>query len=49
MILIVVLFMIVVLVGIFVVIYIRKNISQANISKAEEEAKRILDESTKEC
>lgn len=38
----------VVLVGIFVVIYIRKNISQANISKAENEAKRILEESLKE-
>lgn len=38
----------VVLVGIFVVIYIRKNISQANISKAEKEAKRIIDESSKE-
>jgi len=41
--------LVVVLVGIFVVIYTRKNISQANISKAEEEAKRILDESTKDA
>jgi len=41
--------LVVVLVGIFVAIYIRKNISQANISKAEKEAKRILDESSKEA
>lgn len=41
--------LVVVLVGIFVVIYTRKNISQANISKAEKEAKRILDESEKEA
>ena len=41
--------LVVVLVGIFVVIYTRKNISQANISKAEEEAKRILDESAKDA
>jgi ribonuclease Y len=41
--------LVVVLVGIFVVIYIRKNISQANISKAENEAKRILEESLKEA
>ncbi len=41
--------LVVVLVGIFVVIYIRKNISQANISKAEKEAKKILDESVKEA
>ena len=40
---------IVVLVGVFVVIYTRKNISQANISKAEKEAKKILDESEKEA
>ncbi len=41
--------LIVVLVAIFVVIYFRKNISQANISKAEKEAKKILDESAKEA
>ncbi len=41
--------LVVVLVGIFVVIYFRKNISQANISKAQEEAKRILDESVKDA
>ena len=41
--------LVVVLVGIFVVIYIRKNISQANISKAEKEAKKILDESVKDA
>ncbi|GCD09575.1 MULTISPECIES: ribonuclease Y [Clostridium] len=40
--------LVVVLVGIFVVIYTRKNISQANISEAEKEAKKILDESSKE-
>ena len=34
---------------IFVVIYTRKNISQASISKAEKEAKKILDESEKEA
>ena len=39
----------VVLVGIFVVIYTRKNISQANISKAEKEAKKILDDSEKDA
>lgn len=48
MILVVCAILVVVLVGIFVVIYIRKNISQANISKAEKEAKKILDESSKE-
>ena len=31
------------------IIYIRKNKSQANISKAEEESKRILEESNKEA
>lgn len=41
--------LVVVLVAIFVVIYFRKNISQANISKAEKEAKRIVDESSKEA
>ncbi|MEG0772333.1 ribonuclease Y [Clostridium sp.] len=40
---------IVILIGIFVVIYTRKNISQANIVKSEEEAKRIIDESKKEA
>jgi ribonuclease Y len=40
---------IVISVVIFVVIYTRKNISQANISKAEKEAKKILDESEKEA
>ena len=34
---------------IFVVIYTRKNISQASISKAEKDAKKILDESEKEA
>lgn len=41
--------LVVVFVGIFVVIYSRKNRSQANISEAEKEAKRILDESSKEA
>lgn len=49
MILIVCAILIVVFVGIFVVIYSRKNRSQANISEAEKEAKRILDESSKEA
>ncbi|WP_298837596.1 Rnase Y domain-containing protein, partial [uncultured Clostridium sp.] len=40
---------IVVLVGIFVVIYTRKNISQANIAKSEKEAKKILDDSAKDA
>jgi ribonucrease Y len=40
---------IVILIGIFVVIYTRKNISQANIGKSEEEAKRIIEESKKEA
>ncbi len=39
----------VVLVGIFVVIYTRKNISQANISKSEEKSKRILEDALKEA
>jgi ribonucrease Y len=39
----------VILIGIFVVIYTRKNISQANIAKSEEEAKRIIEESKKEA
>lgn len=37
----------VVLLGIFVLIYTRKNISQANIAKAEEEAKRVIEEAQK--
>ena len=41
--------LIVVILGIFVVIYTRKNKSQANISMAEKEAKKILDESVKEA
>ena len=49
MILIVCAILVVVLVGIFVVVYVRKNKSQANISKAEKEAKKILDESSKEA
>jgi len=49
MILIVCSILVVVLVGIAVVIYFRKNISQANISKAEKEAKSIIDESSKEA
>ncbi|MFT5871623.1 MAG: ribonuclease Y [Clostridium sp.] len=40
---------VIVLVGIFVAIYWRKNISQANISGAEKEAKKILDESVKDA
>ena len=49
MILVVCAILVVVLVGIFVVIYFRKNISQANISKAEKEAKKILDDSVKDA
>ena len=41
--------MLVILIGIFVVIYTRKNISQANISKSEEEAKRITEEAKKDA
>jgi len=41
--------LVIVLVGIFVVIYFRKNISQANISNSEKEAKKILYESAKEA
>lgn len=37
----------VVLLGIFVLIYTRKNISQANIAKAEEESKRVIEEAQK--
>ncbi|MBU3189273.1 ribonuclease Y [Clostridium bowmanii] len=49
MILVVCAILVVIFVGIFVVIYSRKNRSQANISMAEKEAKRILDESSKEA
>jgi len=41
--------LVVVLVTIFVVIYTRKNKSLANISEAEKEAKKILDESQKDA
>ncbi|MBW9144058.1 ribonuclease Y [Clostridium sp. CM028] len=41
--------LVVVLACIFVIIYIRKNISQANIFKAEKEAKKIIDESVKDA
>ncbi|WP_376770425.1 ribonuclease Y [Clostridium lacusfryxellense] len=41
--------LIVVFLGIFVGIYTRKNKSQANISMAEKEAKKILDDSVKEA
>jgi len=41
--------LLVILIGIFVVIYTRKNISQANISKSEEEAKRIIEEAKKDA
>lgn len=36
-------------IGAFVIIYTRKNISQANISKSEEEAKRIVEEAKREA
>ncbi|MGH4138142.1 ribonuclease Y [Clostridium sp.] len=49
MILVVCAILVVIIVGIFVAIYSRKNRSQANISEAEKEAKRILDESSKEA
>ncbi|MGV8980315.1 ribonuclease Y [Clostridium sp.] len=49
MILVVCAILVVLFVSIFVVIYSRKNRSQANISEAEKEAKRILDESSKEA
>ncbi|WP_142415269.1 ribonuclease Y [Hathewaya massiliensis] len=38
---------IVVLIGIFVLVYVRKNISQANIAKAQEEANRIIEDAKK--
>jgi ribonuclease Y len=41
--------LIAVFVGIVAVIYFRKNISQANISEAEKEAKKIIDDSVKEA
>ncbi|GAA0122075.1 MULTISPECIES: ribonuclease Y [Clostridium] len=41
--------LIVIFIGIFVVIYTRKNISQANIAKSEEEAKKIIEEAKKEA
>jgi ribonuclease Y len=41
--------LVVVLLGIFVVIYTGKNKSLANISKAEKEAKKILDDSVKQA
>jgi len=37
------------LIAIFVIIYTRKNISQANIAKAEQEAKHIIEEAKKEA
>ena len=40
---------VVIFVGIVAVIYFRKNISQANISEAEKEAKKIIDDSEKEA
>ncbi|MEK6265121.1 MAG: ribonuclease Y [Clostridium sp.] len=40
---------VVIFVGIVAVIYFRKNISQANISEAEKEAKKIIDDSVKEA
>ncbi|WP_017414480.1 ribonuclease Y [Clostridium tunisiense] len=40
---------VVILIGIFVVIYTRKNISQANIAKSEDEAKRIIEEGKKDA
>lgn len=38
---------IVVLIGIFVLVYVRKNISQANIAKAQEEANKIIEDAKK--
>ncbi|MGH4119914.1 ribonuclease Y [Clostridium sp.] len=49
MILVVCAIVIVILVSIFVAIYSRKNISEANISEAKKEAKKIIDESEKEA
>lgn len=41
--------LVVCLVAIFVFIYTRKNISLANVSKSEEDAKKILGEAQKEA
>lgn len=41
--------LIVIFIGIFVVVYTRKNISQANIAKSEEEAKKIIEEAKKDA
>lgn len=41
--------LIVIFIGIFVVVYTRKNISQANIAKSEEESKKIIEEAKKEA
>ncbi|WP_010292706.1 ribonuclease Y [Clostridium senegalense] len=41
--------LIVILIGTFVVIYTRKNISQANIAKSEEDAKKIIEEAKREA
>ncbi|MEG0133787.1 MAG: ribonuclease Y [Clostridium sp.] len=41
--------LIICLAGIFVLIYTRKNISLANVSKSEEEAKKIMEEAQKEA
>ncbi|MGL4731028.1 MAG: ribonuclease Y [Clostridium sp.] len=41
--------LVVILIGIFVVIYTRKNISQANIANSEEQAKKIVEEAKKEA
>ncbi|WP_461612731.1 ribonuclease Y [Clostridium sp. Marseille-QA1073] len=41
--------LIVIFIGIFVVVYTRKNISQANIAKSEEESKKIIEEAKKDA
>ena len=41
--------LVVCLVAIFVFIYTRKNMSLANVSKSEEEAKKILNEAQKDA
>ncbi|WP_291560178.1 MULTISPECIES: ribonuclease Y [unclassified Clostridium] len=41
--------LIVIFIGIFVVVYTRKNISQANIAKSEEEARKIIEEAKKDA
>ena len=41
--------LIVIFIGIFVFVYTRKNISQANITKAEEEANRIIGDAKREA